>query len=257
MMGRKKREKKTHSNKTRPRTFEVAQVTKAGLNALEFLNVMPSEGKRLKVECFGVTHPCYHWWTFHSKETQETEFYSQFSLLLSFLLFGFNSSLTFTPQCWEMENKLDNSCKAPLRQNFCSGSCNKKHEQCRGFSHTCSRPWSNSGKFYQLPEQYCTVQDPHYKRISSIQKALHKSPFCCRRGQKCRTRPWTLVPTLSVQLPDSHIHEYPFESRLQQNSPSQRWSKSPSSKTWYNCHVPKLSLDCQGHIIKASVVSEY
>lgn len=153
---------------------------------------------------------------------------SVFSITL-FLLSGFNSSLTFTPffcfsrlpftpQCWEIENKLDNSCKAPLRQNFCSGSCNKKHEQCRGFSHTCSRPWSNSGKFYQLPEQYCTVQDSHYKRISSIPKALHKSPFCCSTGQICRTWPWTLVPKLSVQLPDSHIHEYPFENRLQQQS---------------------------------------
>lgn len=106
-----------------------------------------------------------------------------------------------------MENKLDNSCKAALRQNFCSGSCNRRHKQCRGFSHTCSRPWSNSGKFYKLPKQYCTVQDSHYKRISSIQKALHKPPFCCRRGQKCSMRPWTVVPTLSsaARFPHSWI----------------------------------------------------
>lgn len=138
-----------------------------------------------------------------------------------------------------MENKLDNSCKAPLRQNFCSGSCSKNHKQCRGFSQ-CSRPWSNSGKFYQLPEQYWTVQDPHYKRISSIQKALHKSPLCCRRGQKCRTRPWTLVPTLSVQLPGSHTHEPIWEQTpatvLHNDGQSHLVQKPDAIATSPGCH---------------------
>lgn len=60
---------------------------------------MPSEGKRLKLEYFGVPHQCYHWWTSCSKETQETEFYSQFYLLLSplwiQLLSNIYSSLLF------------------------------------------------------------------------------------------------------------------------------------------------------------------
>lgn len=49
---------------------------KAGLNVLGLLNAIPSDGKRLKVECFRVRNH-YHWWTFNPKKIQEVEFYFQ------------------------------------------------------------------------------------------------------------------------------------------------------------------------------------
>lgn len=59
----------------------------------------PSDGKRLKVDCFGVTYQYFHWWTSNPKEIQEAETYFQtvFSTNLFSPLWDSTLVWTFTP----------------------------------------------------------------------------------------------------------------------------------------------------------------
>lgn len=95
---------------------------------------------------------------------------------------------------WTTVAKLD----LVKKTNICSRSCNRRHEQHRDHSHTCSRCKFNSDKFYKLPIKYHADQGSDHKRISHIQKVAEEGtytpPFHHRRRQKLSKRPWSRVP---------------------------------------------------------------